>query len=98
MVRKAIALRGTGGTWTCKDWCDDHADGAAHLDHTSPEDQLCQRRFRGEYGEILLTFTLDEGPMVNLFGGVYEMRLPAARAFLADFAAAVELAEQSAAK
>lgn len=52
----------------CQPWCTEHANGTPA--HRAPlaEDQLCMNRVTSPaFGEVLASYSADDGPMISLY-------------------------------
>lgn len=71
-ARRGSTVRRPG----CPAWCSEHRDSGP-----TPEDQLCVHTITSTaFGEILLSYSLDDGPMVNLYRTEEELTFPNAEA------------------
>ncbi|MEU0520639.1 hypothetical protein [Streptosporangium sp. NPDC006007] len=71
-ARRGSTVRRPG----CAPWCSEHRDSGP-----TPEDQLCVHTITSTaFGEILLSYSLDDGPMVNLYRTEEELTFPNAEA------------------
>lgn len=67
-------------THDCQPWCTDHANAGSATRWPQPEDQVCRRVVTSPaFGEFLMTRTIDDGSMVNLYNTNLELTIAEAR-------------------
>jgi len=66
----------------CRPWCTEHINGTPTGLPRHPEDQVCvHRTHSAAFGELTLTYTVADGPMVNLYNAREDLTLAQAEQF-----------------
>ena len=82
-------------TTACRPWCTEHVNGGPPNRWPHPEDQVCiHRTHSAAFGEIVLTYTVADGPMVNLYNAREDLTLAQAEQFAYALLALVATARE----